>query len=84
MSGVMALRGITPPDAGRLQIQLQSKDTAPPVSMLVGKSRDWLSVSKNIRAMWGTASPIKAMGPQNAVTTAVSRLVTTSSPIRAK
>lgn len=40
MSGVTALSGITPPDAGRQQIQLQSKATAPPVSMLMRNSRD--------------------------------------------
>ena len=70
--GVTALSGIIPISPGMMQIKLQSKAMALPVSMVRGISELWLEVPSISRAICGTASPMKEMGPQNAVVMAVS------------
>ena len=47
-------------------------------SMVAGNSWRWFSVDGISRAICGTANPMKAIGPQNAVVTAVSKPVTTA------
>ena len=69
--GVTALSGIIPISPGMMQIKLQSKAMALPVSMVRGISELWLEVPSISRAICGTASPMKEMGPQNAVVMAV-------------
>ena len=64
MRGVIAFSGSMVPSAGIVVIRLHSKATAAPSMMTAGRSRRWLSVCVTRRAMWGTASPMKAMGPQ--------------------
>ena len=51
-------------------------------SMVTGSRRLWLLLRNNSRAMCGTESPIKATGPQYAVTVAVSNPVERSSRLR--
>ena len=54
----------------------------PPLKMVEGMRWRWLSVASSMRDMCGTASPMKAMGPQKAVAEAVRSPVTTSSWLR--
>ena len=65
MSGVMTLMGIMPPLLGRVVLsRLHVRARQAPVIMVPGSSvlcEDYASV---IRAMCGTARPMKAMGPQ--------------------
>lgn len=72
MTGVTAFSGMIPASPGRMQMKLQSRAMAPPVSMVTGSRELWLEVPSMRRAMCGTASPIKEIGPQKAVVVAVS------------
>ena len=81
-SGVTALRGIMPPSAGNVQSRLQSRANTEPISMVTGSRRRWFSVPMTRRAMCGVARPIKAIGPQKAVTTAVSKPVISNKAMR--
>lgn len=69
--GVTALRGMTMLP-GMMQMMLHSSAMTAPQSIVAGSSTVWLDVPVSRRAMCGTASPMNATGPQNAVTTAVS------------
>ena len=80
--GVTALRGMMPASPGRMQIRLQSRAMALPVSRVTGISELWLEVPSISRVIWGTASPMKEMGPQKAVVVAVSKPVAMSSRLR--
>ena len=71
MTGVTAFSGMIPASPGRMQMKLQSRAMAPPVSMVTGSRELWLEVPSMRRAMCGTASPIKEIGPQKAVVVAV-------------
>ena len=79
MMGVTALTGIMLPPEAAVHITWQSSATAMPHSIVHGNSHLWSSLESSRRAMWGTARPMKAIGPQNAVATAVSHPVMTSS-----
>ena len=81
MTGVTALIGIIPSD-GKVLTILHKSNTAAPHSMVTGSRRLWLLLRNNNRAMCGTESPIKATGPQYAVTVAVSNPVERSSRLR--
>ena len=70
MMGVMALSGRMV-SCGSMQRMLQRRAMAPPITMVVGRRRLWLSLRQRSRAMWGVASPMNATGPQNAVEMAV-------------
>ena len=59
MTGVTAFSGMIPASPGRMQMKLQSRAMAPPVSMVTGSRELWLEVPSMRRAMCGTASPIK-------------------------
>ena len=67
-----------------MQMMLHSSAVAAPVSMVVGMRWLWFSVPSIRREMWGTVSPMNAIGPQNAVVTAVSRPVTRSRWLRVR
>lgn len=82
MIGVIAFNGIRLPVAGVVLSKLHRRATKPPVIMVQGMRDDWLSVCKSSRAMWGTASPINATGPQYAVVTAVCMPVSKSKSMR--
>ena len=84
MSGVMTLMGIRLPLGGSVLHRLQSSARQPPVSMVAGISMRWLPVRMTMRAMCGTASPRKEMGPQKAVVVAVSRPVQQSNALRVR
>lgn len=84
MTGVTAFSGMIPASPGRMQMKLQSRAMAPPVSMVTGSRELWLEVPSMRRAMCGTASPIKEIGPQKAVVVAVSNPVATSSRLRVR
>ena len=71
IKGVTAFNGITPISPGRLQKILHNKAIPDPHMSVPGKSMRWFVVLKNILEICGTARPIKATGPQKAVTTAV-------------
>lgn len=64
MIGVIALIGITPIDDGSTLINEQSKAITEPVSIVTGNNVLWLDVFNAMRAMCGTTSPKKLMGPQ--------------------
>ena len=70
-TGVTAFSGIMPDSPGRIQMRLQSKATALPVSKVTGRSELWFEVPIMRRAICGTANPINETGPQKAVVTAV-------------
>ena len=57
---------------------------AAPVRRVAGISERWFSVPSSILAIWGTANPIKAIGPQKAVVMAVRMPVTTNSQLRTR
>ena len=59
-------------------MRLQNKATAEPIRIVVGMIIRWSSDLIIILAMCGTISPIKDMGPQNAVTIAVRSPVMTN------
>ena len=82
MIGVTAFKGMIPFSPGSTQIILHNNDMAAPVRIVPGIKYRWLSVLRNILAICGTASPIKAIGPQYAVVTAVSRPVTINRQLR--
>ena len=65
-------------------MSVQSSATVAPASMVAGRSRLWLLVLSTNRAMWGTTSPMKLMGPQNAVTPAVRMPVMMSRELRVR
>ena len=66
-----AVHGMRPED-GRTDNMLQVAPTKAPIIIVAGRSMRWVSVLIIMRAMCGTASPIKDIGPQKAVTNAVS------------
>ena len=80
--GVMAFIGIIMPLRKVTLMSVQSNAVAAPASMVTGKSREWSLVLSAKRAMWGTTSPKKPIGPQKAVTTAVSTPVMSNSKFR--
>ena len=69
--GVMALMGIMP-DAGNTLTSWHINATTAPASMVHGSNMLWLDELSSSRAICGTTSPINPIGPQNAVTVAVS------------
>ena len=81
--GVMTLMGISVL-AGRVEIRLHRSVNAAPVRSVTGSSRRWSEVERMRRAMWGTARPMKAMGPQKAVEVAVRIPVVKSSRLRVR
>ena len=76
-SGVTALRGSTL-CCGNTEMTLQSKATTAPITIVTGISVRWSAVRIISRAMWGTARPMNATGPQYAV------LIPVSSPVESK
>lgn len=72
MMGVMALMGITPDEMGRTLMREQSSAITAPHSAVAGSRTMWLDDLSARRAMCGTIRPINPIGPQKAVTTAVS------------
>ena len=78
MTGVTAFNGMMPFSPGNTQIRLHNKATVLPVRIVIGNRELWFSVPKISHATWGTAKPIKAMGPQKAVVIAVSKPVITN------
>jgi len=46
-----------------------------PIIAVDGINILWLEVEKSMRAIWGTAKPTKAIGPEKAVITPVNKLV---------
>ncbi len=82
MIGVMAFSGMTE-DSGNVQSKLQSRAIDEPQKSVTGISSLWLSVCRINRAMCGTASPMKDIGPQNAVMIAESKPVENSNKVRA-
>ena len=72
MTGVMAFMGSTPLLPGIVVSTLHARVRAAPQSMVAGMSMEWFDVLNIIRAMWGTTIPMNPIGPQKAVTNAVS------------
>ena len=83
-TGVTALSGMMPDSPGKMQMRLQSKATALPVSKVTGSKELWFDVPNISRAMCGTANPMNDTGPQKAVVTAVRIPVETSSRLRVR
>lgn len=81
MTGVITLIGSTPLD-GRLHNRLQSSAMEAPVIIVYGNSERCEPDVHRRRVICGVASPMKLMGPQNAVDTAVSKPVVKSSSWR--
>ena len=69
--GVTAFKGSIVLLPGITVSILQSKATHDPQSNVTGTKNLWLDEPNTNRAIWGTANPIKEMGPQNAVVVAV-------------
>lgn len=78
-----AVHGMRPED-GRTDNMLQVAPTKAPIIIVAGRSMRWVSVLIIMRAMCGTASPIKDIGPQKAVAAAVSRPVARSRRLRVR
>ena len=81
--GVMTLMGMTDAE-GMVEMRLHTNARQAPVRSVAGKSVRWLAVPSRRRAMWGTANPTKAIGPQKAVEVAVSRPVVKSNMVRVR
>ena len=79
--GVIALMGIVPAGESEL-IQQQRRAMTDPDRAVAGNNTEWFDVRYINRAMCGTISPINPIGPQKAVTTAVSRLEMVMSQFR--
>ena len=79
--GVMALMGIMPCGLHTLA-KAHSRAMTAPARMVAGTRRAWLLVPSDMRAMCGTTSPMKPMGPQKAVTTAVKMPVMSNRMLR--
>ena len=82
--GVTAFKGMTPDSPGSTQSKLHNKAKAPPESKVTGIKELWLEVPSIRRAKCGTASPIKATGPQKDVVTAVNKPVASNSQLRTR
>ena len=72
--GVMALTGMVPPrlSEGATDIIWHSRPIRAPQRAVAGMRILWLELAMSMRAMCGTANPMKPIGPHQAVTTAVS------------
>lgn len=70
--GVIALIGITPHDAGSTLMRLHNNAITAPARAVAGSKTVWLDERNAKRAICGTTKPRNPIGPQNAVTTAVS------------
>ena len=70
MIGVIALIGIT--DEGNTLMRLHNNAITAPARAVAGSKTVWLDDRNANRAMCGTTNPRNPIGPQNAVTTAVS------------
>ena len=81
--GVIALIGMMPWGEVTLSNE-HSSATAAPVSIVTGSNRPCSEVLSARRALCGTTSPKKPIGPQNAVTTAVRTPVISSSELRVR
>ena len=68
MSAVTALRGSTEPEPGSCAAKSASMAVEAPSTAQAGVSSLWSELLRRARATWGMAMPIKAMGPQKAVT----------------
>lgn len=77
ISEQMALMGNMYSLMGNWVKQSHSINSVAPISMDAGKIRWWFEVLNKPLAKWGTAMPIKAMGPVKAVVVAAKRQVTT-------
>ena len=71
ISAVTELMGKLPSNEGRRAMRLQNKAKSMPMKAVAGISSLWSLLLKRKRAMCGTAKPKKAIGPQNAVMSAV-------------
>ena len=80
----MAAMGKVPASPGRCERMSESRATSAPITNTAGRSLRWSAVRNNMRDTWGTAKPIKEMGPQSAVTTAVSRPVNINNRVRTR
>ncbi len=80
ISAVMLLMG----RASVLASKSQPSSNDAPASIEAGISVRWSARRNSMRAMWGTASPTKPTGPQNAVTVPASRMVERKIKARAR
>ena len=71
ITGVIALIGITPHDAGNTLMRLHKSATTAPAKAVAGSKTVWLEERNANRAICGTINPMNPIGPQKAVTTAV-------------
>ena len=71
----MALIGKVNSLVGNCAIESQISKTIPPINAEAGINILWFDVENIIFAICGTAKPIKAIGPENAVITPVNKLV---------
>ena len=77
------MSGSSVPVPGMTVSMLQTRAMHAPDSMVAGTRTRWSEVPVSRRAICGTARPMKDIGPQNAVTTAVIRPVHISTLILA-
>ena len=70
--GVIAFNGSTSTFDGNTDISAHSNPTIAPDKIVAGRITVWFEVPIIILAMCGTTSPINPIGPQYAVTIAVS------------
>ncbi len=67
--------GITLREPGNWETRSLSSMMIPPAIIVPGIRMPWSDVLKSILAIWGTAMPIKPIGPQKAVTLPARMLV---------
>ena len=82
MRGVSTLTGMMLPLLGMVQSMLHNRVRQAPISMEPGSITKCLLVRSVIRAICGTASPKKEIGPQKAVVVAVSKPVQSNRQLR--
>lgn len=81
MRGVRELMGSVPCSPGKCANKLQNRAKSAPQRIDEGRRSLWLAVRMAKRAACGTAIPMKLIGPQREVTTAVSQPVITKSRV---
>ena len=70
---VTALMGSDASYPGNLEIKLHPKVRAAPIRTTAGNKTPWFEVRKKVLAICGTAKPTKAIGPVNAVPSAIKK-----------
>ena len=74
-SDVMAFIGRVDSDPGNCAIKSKARSKIAPSKMTMGVKNKWLEVLNSILPICGTAKPMKAIGPQNAVMVPANKLV---------